>query len=64
MTSRYLHQYPDRDLPPAQLHQELAKVRHADCTHADCEMTRYCWHRLVELGHRPRGACTVPGCTG
>ncbi len=35
----------------AQMHREIARDRHADCTVRTCEMLRGCWTRLIEMGH-------------
>lgn len=45
------HQYPNHALSPVQMHREIARDLHADCTVPTCEMLRGCWTRLIETGH-------------
>ncbi|MCX4094669.1 hypothetical protein [Nocardia sp. alder85J] len=50
MDNPVFHQWPGHLLTPTQMHAELNK-RHADCTLERCEMKRYCWTLLIDLGH-------------
>jgi len=43
------HGYPAHALGMPQMHMELAS--HHDCAIADCDLKRYCWNTLINLGH-------------
>jgi len=45
------HQFPGDALSLAQMHHELTRDVHADCTLQTCEMLRGCWIVLTSLGH-------------
>lgn len=61
MSTHLFHQYPERELAPRQMHYELTMARHKYCSLESCEMVRYCWHRLLDLGH-PHPAVTSDDC--
>ena len=71
-----LHELPNQSMTPAQMHRELNKEIHADCTLKTCAISRYCWVSLKELSHahphdmpedcgmctpRPEGVPSEPG---
>ncbi|MCX4097123.1 hypothetical protein [Nocardia sp. alder85J] len=58
MDNPVFHQWPGHSLTPAQMHGELNR-RHADCTLEACDMKRYCWTRLIDLGHPHPGLPAV-----
>ncbi|MCM6779048.1 hypothetical protein NDR87_36805 [Nocardia sp. CDC159] len=45
------HRIPGHAMSPERMHLEVRHERHADCTLGTCDMKRFCWIRLVELGH-------------
>ena len=48
---RIEHRGPSNAMAPAQMHREISRDLHADCTVGTCEMLRGCWTRLIETGH-------------
>ncbi|MBF6329965.1 hypothetical protein [Nocardia transvalensis] len=50
-TLAMFHRLPGHAMSPRLMHLELRSERHADCTLETCDMKRFCWIRLIELGH-------------
>ncbi|WP_280389634.1 hypothetical protein [Nocardia wallacei] len=58
-----VHQLPGHLITVEQMHAELQKAQHEDCTLSSCDMVEYCWRHLKESGHSPEvPAVDCPKC--
>lgn len=55
-----LHGWPERALCAYDMHIELARPRHDQCTILTCDMKRFAWTGLAQIGHDP--VCTIDEC--